>query len=64
MKRLISALLIISLLTVGFAGCKKKAEKEDEKKDDGKCSYCGQKIIEGTLYCIRCGEELEIDDEK
>lgn len=62
MKRIISILLIITVLfTVGLTGCKKKDKKETEEEKTN-CSYCNAEIVEGTLYCVRCGESLETKD--
>ena len=65
MKRLVSIILIaIIILTMGLVGCKKKDKKEEVKEDNTKCSYCGAKIVEGTLYCVWCGESHEKGEEK
>jgi hypothetical protein len=62
MKIFISLFLCL-VMALSFMGCKKKEEKKQEIKKES-CSECGHKIIEGTLYCVGCGESLGIDDEK
>ncbi len=32
------------------------------EKYQKKCSFCGKKVIAGTLYCVWCGQEYELED--
>ena len=61
MKIFVSLFLCL-IMTLSFVGCKKKEDPKAQVKE--KCSECGAKIVEGTLYCVGCGESLGIDDEK
>lgn len=66
MKRLLSLMLaVIMVLSLGLVGCKEKVEDEkEEKKELERCSKCNAKIVDGTLYCVGCGEKLDLEDEK
>jgi hypothetical protein len=66
MKRLLSLMLaVIMVLSLGLVGCKEKdEEKVEEKKEVERCSQCNAKIVDGTLYCVGCGEKLEKEDKK
>ena len=61
MKIFISLFLCL-IMAVSFMGCKKKEEKNEVTKKES-CSECGGEIIEGTLYCVRCGVSLDGTEE-
>ncbi len=59
--KIVVSLFLCLVMALSFAGCKKKEKKAQVKEN---CSECGAKIVEGTVYCVWCGESLGIDDEK